>query len=283
MDGIERVRLGSLEPEKMDEDVIARLSKQSKLCPQFHLSLQSGSTTVLKRMNRHYTAEEYKKIVNDLRASFPNCSITTDIMTGFVGETKAEYIESMNFAKEIAFAKVHVFPYSRRKGTKADLMDNQIDESIKKIYNRLQREIFAESLVYKQCQLSLREKDSILRDHYYELICEIIQNENYDNIKILKSGHAIDIIGVNMGKQVFVESFCQIIGGDVLCIGDEGRIGQNDYDMLSENMALSVAGQNLLGYSGWNIAPMGVRNVKATEYYLNCIKAENGTFRFECT
>ncbi len=131
VDGIERVRLGSLEPEKMDEDVIARLSKQSKLCPQFHLSLQSGSTTVLKRMNRHYTAEEYKKIVNDLRASFPNCSITTDIMTGFVGETEAEHIESMDFAKEIAFAKVHVFPYSRRKGTVADEMDGQLDNSLK--------------------------------------------------------------------------------------------------------------------------------------------------------
>ncbi|MDD5924611.1 MAG: tRNA (N(6)-L-threonylcarbamoyladenosine(37)-C(2))-methylthiotransferase MtaB [Clostridia bacterium] len=131
VEGIERVRLGSLEPEKMDEDVIARLSKQSKLCPQFHLSLQSGSTTVLKRMNRHYTAEEYKKIVNDLRASFPNCSITTDIMTGFVGETKAEHIESMNFAKKIAFAKVHVFPYSRRKGTVADEMDGQLDNSLK--------------------------------------------------------------------------------------------------------------------------------------------------------
>lgn len=157
------------------------------------------------------------------------------------------------------------------------------DESIKKIYNRLQQEIFADSLFYKKCQISLRETDSILRDHYYELICEIIQNENYDNIKILKSGHAIDMIGANKGKQVFVESFRQIIGGDVLCIGDEGRIGQNDYDMLSENMAVSVAGQNLLGHSGWNIAPMGVRNVKATEYYLNCIKSENGTFIFECT
>ena len=131
VDGIERVRLGSLEPEKMDEDVISRLSKQPKLCPQFHLSLQSGSTTVLKRMNRHYTAEEYKEIVNDLRASFPNCSITTDIMTGFVGETDAEHIESMDFAKEIAFAKVHVFPYSRRKGTVADKMDGQLDNSLK--------------------------------------------------------------------------------------------------------------------------------------------------------
>ncbi|MFR7551312.1 MAG: tRNA (N(6)-L-threonylcarbamoyladenosine(37)-C(2))-methylthiotransferase MtaB, partial [Acutalibacteraceae bacterium] len=110
--GIERVRLGSLEPEQLSEDVIRRMAKQKKLCPQFHLSLQSGCDATLRRMNRHYTADEYRTIVRNLRAAFENAAVTTDIMVGFAGETNAEFEASLAFAKEIAFAKVHVFAYS---------------------------------------------------------------------------------------------------------------------------------------------------------------------------
>ncbi|MEE0931345.1 MAG: tRNA (N(6)-L-threonylcarbamoyladenosine(37)-C(2))-methylthiotransferase MtaB [Acutalibacteraceae bacterium] len=131
IDGIERVRLGSLEPERMDRDTIARIASQSKLCPQFHLSLQSGCNATLKRMNRHYTTDDYAKIVQNLRESFKNCSITTDIMVGFPGETELEFKESLAFAKEISFSKVHVFAYSRRPGTVADKADNQVPEHIK--------------------------------------------------------------------------------------------------------------------------------------------------------
>ena len=131
IEGVERVRLGSLEPERMDKESIERLSKLDKFCPQFHLSLQSGCDATLKRMNRHYTTDEYRKIVADLRAAFENCSITTDVMVGFAGETEEEFRQSVNFVNEIAFAKAHVFPYSQREGTIAAKAPNQLDNSVK--------------------------------------------------------------------------------------------------------------------------------------------------------
>ncbi|MBQ7521392.1 MAG: tRNA (N(6)-L-threonylcarbamoyladenosine(37)-C(2))-methylthiotransferase MtaB [Clostridia bacterium] len=131
VDGIERVRLGSLEPERMDSNTIKRLSVQKKLCPQFHLSLQSGCDATLKRMNRHYTTAEYTQIVNNLRNAFDNCAITTDIMVGFPAESDEEFQQSLAFAEKIQFAKVHTFAYSRRKGTVADKSEHQIDETIK--------------------------------------------------------------------------------------------------------------------------------------------------------
>lgn len=131
VDGIERIRLGSLEPERLDPDFIKRLSECKKLCPQFHLSLQSGCDATLKRMNRHYTSEEYRTIVNNLRNAFTDCTITTDVMVGFAGETDEEFQQSLDFVHSIHFEKVHVFSYSRRKGTKGDLLPNQIDPSVK--------------------------------------------------------------------------------------------------------------------------------------------------------
>lgn len=130
-DGIHRVRLGSLEPEQLTEEVIARMAKEKKLCPQFHLSLQSGCDQTLRRMNRHYTTEEYRQIVKNLRAAFPNCAITTDIMVGFAGETEEEFQASLAFAEEIAFAKVHVFAYSRRPGTRAYDAPGQVSNKVK--------------------------------------------------------------------------------------------------------------------------------------------------------
>ena len=134
--GIARVRLGSLEPEQLTPEVIARMAKQEKLCPQFHLSLQSGCDATLKRMNRHYTTAEYRQIVHNLRQAFPNCAITTDIMVGFAGETEAEFAASLAFAKEIAFAKVHVFAYSRRPGTRAYDMPGQVTNKVKEERSR---------------------------------------------------------------------------------------------------------------------------------------------------
>lgn len=141
--GIDRVRLGSLEPERMDTAIIKRLSVQKKLCPQFHLSLQSGCDETLKRMNRHYTAAEYLEIVENLRKSFANASITTDVMVGFAGETDEEFQKSLDFVKMIGFEKVHVFPYSRRAGTKADTFDNQVDESVKEKRSKIMIEAAA--------------------------------------------------------------------------------------------------------------------------------------------
>lgn len=135
-DGIARVRLGSLEPEQLSADVIARLAKQKKLCPQFHLSLQSGCDATLQRMNRHYTTAEYRTIVQNLRAAFPDCSITTDIMVGFPGETEEEFSQSLAFAREIGFAKAHVFAYSRRPGTRANDAPHQITQRVKEERSR---------------------------------------------------------------------------------------------------------------------------------------------------
>ena len=128
---IKRIRLGSLEPELIDEEVVRRLSACTKFCPHFHLSLQSGCTETLKRMNRRYSAAEYKAIVDRIRNNFDNSSITTDVMVGFPGETEEEFTQSLNFVSDIAFAKVHVFPYSRRSGTVADRMPEQLPKNVK--------------------------------------------------------------------------------------------------------------------------------------------------------
>lgn len=127
IEGDFRLRLGSIEPEMMLEDDIRRLAALDKLCPHFHLSLQSGSASTLKLMNRRYTPAEYEKLCHDLREYFPDCAITTDIMVGFPHEGEAEFAESLAFAESIAFAEAHIFPYSRRKGTKADTFDGQVD------------------------------------------------------------------------------------------------------------------------------------------------------------
>ncbi len=127
-----RIRLGSLEPESMDLETLKEFAKYKNFCPQFHLSLQSGCDETLRRMNRHYTSAEYAEIVGNIRQVFENPSITTDVMVGFAGETDEEFQKSLDFVKSIGFAKVHIFPYSRRKGTAADRYANQISPDIKK-------------------------------------------------------------------------------------------------------------------------------------------------------
>lgn len=129
--GIQRLRLGSLEPKSMTPEFIGGLKTLKHLCPHFHLSLQSGSDSVLKRMNRKYTAAEYEDRVNALRAGFPGMSLTTDIITGFPEETEEEFSQTLEFARKMAFAKIHAFPYSVREGTKAASMP-QIDMSVRK-------------------------------------------------------------------------------------------------------------------------------------------------------
>lgn len=120
--GIERVRLGSLEPELISDNDLIRLSLLKKFCPQFHLSLQSGCDETLKRMNRKYTTNEYYSLVCKIRKIFPEASFTTDIMVGFPQETDKEFAQSLEFVKKIGFAKIHVFQYSPRKGTPASKM-----------------------------------------------------------------------------------------------------------------------------------------------------------------
>ena len=129
--GLHRIRLGSIEPTIITEEFVKRLSKLDKICDHFHLSLQSGCTETLKRMNRRYTTEEFKEVTKRIRTKFPNAALTTDIIVGFPGETEEEFNMTYEFLKEIAFYKMHVFKYSQRKGTKAAVMPNQIDGKVK--------------------------------------------------------------------------------------------------------------------------------------------------------
>lgn len=129
--GLHRIRLGSIEPTIITDEFVERLSKLDKICDHFHLSLQSGCTETLKRMNRRYTTEEFRDVTKRLRAKFPNAALTTDIIVGFPGETDDEFNTTYEFLKDIAFYKMHIFKYSQRKGTKAAVMPNQVDGKIK--------------------------------------------------------------------------------------------------------------------------------------------------------
>lgn len=131
IEGIERIRLGSLEPYKMDIDVLKSLSKIDKFCPSFHLSLQSGDDEVLFNMRRHYTTKEYFEIVQNIYNIFNNPSITTDIIVGFPGENDENFLNTVDFVKSCKMLKIHVFPYSKRDGTKAAAMTNQVQDYIK--------------------------------------------------------------------------------------------------------------------------------------------------------
>lgn len=128
---VKRIRLGSLEPDHLTDEVIDGLASCEKLCPQFHISLQSGCNKTLKSMNRHYTAEEYKALCTKLRASFDDASLTTDVMVGFNDETEVDFNESLDFVKDIAFEKVHVFPYSERVGTAASKRGDNVSKQEK--------------------------------------------------------------------------------------------------------------------------------------------------------
>ena len=131
-----RIRLGSLEPRIVTEEFVAALSGFQNLCPQFHLSMQSGCDTVLARMKRKYTTEEYMESLERLRNTFPGCAITTDMIVGFPGETEEEFEKSLSFIRQCRFADMHIFPYSRRPGTPAAEMPGQLPNAVKEERSR---------------------------------------------------------------------------------------------------------------------------------------------------
>ena len=131
IEGIQRIRLGSLEPKIVTEEFAKRLSELEKICPHFHLSLQSGCDATLERMNRKYTTEEYAKSCGYLRKYFRQPAITTDVIVGFPGETEEEFVVTKQYLEKIHFYEMHIFKYSKRQGTKAAKMSDQIDEQIK--------------------------------------------------------------------------------------------------------------------------------------------------------
>lgn len=137
IDGIVRIRMSSIEPMTLNREFVDRIRNCKKLCPHFHISLQAGSDATLKRMNRHYTTKQFEEVVSGLREAFEDCAITTDIMTGFAGETEEEFDETLEYVKKIQFAEAHVFQYSRRNGTPAARRPDQVKPEVKEVRSKL--------------------------------------------------------------------------------------------------------------------------------------------------
>ena len=188
--GIQRIRLGSIEPLLITEEFVERLKKSEKICHHFHLSLQSGCDETLKRMNRRYTTEQFKEIVRLLRNAYSDVNLTTDIIVGFPGETDEEFNKTYQFLKEIKFYKMHVFKYSPRKGTKAAVMLNQINGDIKEERSKKLIELsdrneieYNNSYIGKNVEVLFEEeKDGMYKGHTQNYIMVYCQSkENFDN------------------------------------------------------------------------------------------------------
>ena len=190
IDGIKRIRLGSIEPLLITEEFVERLKKLEKICHHFHLSLQSGCDETLKRMNRRYTIEEFKEIVNRLRKNYEDVILTTDIIVGFPGETEEEFNKTYEFLKGIKFYKMHVFKYSPRKGTKAAKMPKQIDGKQKEIRSKklielsdFNEKIYNESYINKEVEVLFEEeKEGMYKGHTENYILVYYKSkENLEN------------------------------------------------------------------------------------------------------
>lgn len=199
--GIERIRLGSLEPMIINEDFVKEIALVEQFCPHFHLSLQSGSNTVLQRMNRRYSAEEYMDKVSLIRKYFDNPAFTTDVIVGFPGETDTEFEETLEFVKSIGFSSIHVFKYSKRAGTKAAKMPDQIPEDTKHqrsnvltvTANRMSKDY--KDMFLGRIEKILIEEEVIIKGQKYL----IGHNERYLKIAVLSKENLINrIIGVRV-------------------------------------------------------------------------------------
>lgn len=195
-DGIKRVRLGSLEPDHITDEIIAELKQIPEFCPQFHISLQSGCDATLKRMNRHYSTADYRNLCRKLRAAFDDCTITTDLMTGFPGETREDFETSLAFVKEIGFEKVHVFPYSKRDGTPAAKMPEQIEKAEKERRAKVVIEE-AEKIRRNFLETQIGKTLSVLAEEYSKGFCRGYTS-NYTPVRVDcppgKCGELINVI-----------------------------------------------------------------------------------------
>ena len=202
IEGIERIRLGSIEPLLITDEFVERLKKLEKICHHFHLSLQSGCDETLKRMNRRYTTEQFENIVDILRKTYNDVNLTTDIIVGFPGETEEEFEKTYSFLKKIKFYKMHIFKYSPRKGTKASVMKNQIPGDIKEerskrlieLSNKNEHEYNIQYIGKEVDVLFEEEKVGLYKGHtqnYIMVYCE--SNEKLDNkIKKVKCKKVIE-------------------------------------------------------------------------------------------
>jgi len=198
IEGIERIRLGSLEPTIINEKFLNRLSKLEKICHHFHLSLQSGCDETLKRMNRRYTTEEFKNATKLLRNIYKDVILTTDIIVGFPGETQEEFNKTYEFLKRICFYKMHIFKYSRRRGTKADLMENQISPEVqekrsKKLIelSNMNQEEYNKEYMGKEVEVLFEEKDrEYIKGHTANYLLVKVKEPNiekyHNEIKMVK-------------------------------------------------------------------------------------------------
>lgn len=183
IDGIERVRIGSIDPTFFTEEVVERITKFKKLCPHFHLSLQSASNGTLKRMNRRYNIEEYESIVNILRGKIKDVSLTTDIIVGFPGETEEEFNETYKTLSKIKLSKMHIFKYSPRKGTRAADMENQIDGNVKEERSK------------KLIELDLKNEKEFIEE-YIETEVPVLFEQKVKNEQDLYEGYTHNYIKV---------------------------------------------------------------------------------------
>ncbi|HWT27823.1 MAG TPA: radical SAM protein, partial [Mobilitalea sp.] len=215
IEGIERIRLGSLEPRIVTEEFVQVIASVKQFCPHFHLSLQSGSDTVLSRMNRKYSAQEYYDRVVMLKKYFEHPAFTTDVIVGFPGETDKEFEETMNFVKKIGFSHIHVFKYSRRAGTKAADMPDQIPEEVK---NRRSNELIAVSdtmskeykaLFVGRIEKILVEEEIVIDDIKYQ----IGHNERYLKLAVrCETDYSNQIINAQVLQDLTDEiMLCEII------------------------------------------------------------------------
>ena len=200
IEGIDRIRIGSFEPMILSEDFVSKLSKITKLCPHFHISLQSGCDSVLKRMNRHYDTKEFYEKTVLLREYFPGCALTTDVIVGFPGETEEEFNTTYDYLTKIKFFETHIFPYSRRKGTIADKMPGQLTMNEKK--ERVSKLLELDARLSREYRESkLGETDNIIVEEI-----KIINGENY------YVGHTPEYVMVALKED---DSLRQLIGHTV--------------------------------------------------------------------
>lgn len=217
IEGIERIRMSSVEPNTLTDIFIDKLSKLDKICRHFHLSLQSGCNETLKRMNRKYTVEEYKQVVEKLRAVFPGVAVTTDLIVGFPGETNEEFEKTAAFIKDIAFSDMHIFKYSPREGTPAAKYKNQINPAVKDARSKIVTDIakkserkFKENFIGKKMKVLFEQKIGNncyegLTDNYMRVVAE-------SNLDI--KGQIIDTLLVEIK-----EDYCS---GNIILLKNEG-------------------------------------------------------------
>ncbi|MBQ8598112.1 MAG: tRNA (N(6)-L-threonylcarbamoyladenosine(37)-C(2))-methylthiotransferase MtaB [Lachnospiraceae bacterium] len=215
VDGIDRIRLGSLEPRIITEAFTKGLAECEKICPHFHLSLQSGSKEVLKRMNRKYTPEEYYEKVCILRKYFDNPAITTDVIVGFPQETEEEFAETERFLEKIGFYEMHIFKYSKRQGTPAAVMEGQVPEEIKALRsNRL-------------LELEERMSAEYRKAHLHKETSVLFEEEKRINGKVYQIGHTAEYIkaafetGENVSGQIVKGVLTDFVVSDILLFTDQ--------------------------------------------------------------